>query len=127
MLQKTGCTRIISQDVFAPVIKAVGEELRKQGSSLQYDELPSLPKIWPQFGGDVNETVEPFPTSTESPSKEDIVFYLHSSGSTGLPKPIPQRQITVLHNCRSREFPLAHTLCMILHTNFVVSLSPICA
>ncbi|GJE93359.1 acetyl-CoA synthetase-like protein, partial [Phanerochaete sordida] len=32
---------------------------------------------------------------------EDIVVYLHSSGSTGLPRAIPQRQINVLHWCKS--------------------------
>lgn len=125
MVQKTSCTRIISQEAFAPVIKEIEVELRKKGTKLQYDELPALPKIWPQFGGNLDETVEPFPAPTKPHSKEDIVLYLHSSGSTGLPKPIPQSQVAVLQWCSSRE--CLSVQWSLYGSHVVISRSPNCA
>jgi long-subunit acyl-CoA synthetase (AMP-forming) len=103
MLQKTSCSHVVSQSTFAAIIDAVQLGMSEKQLSLQYDELPSLPRIFPQFGGDPTEPVEPFPPQTKPPMKDDIVLYLHSSGSTGLPKPIAQRQIAVLQWCNSRE------------------------
>ncbi|GJE99007.1 acetyl-CoA synthetase-like protein [Phanerochaete sordida] len=93
MLRKTSCTRIISQAAFAPIIAEVQAELEKEGLNLAVDELPALQQIFPDFGpaGEAAE-VEPFPAPARAPTDEDILLYLHSSGSTGFPKPIPQSQ-----------------------------------
>ena len=103
MLQKTSCHRIVSQAAFAPVIAEVQAELKKNGGDLIVDELPALQQIFPEFGPSSPETaVDPFPALAKAPRPDDIVLYLHSSGSTGFPKPIPQRQVTVLQWCNAR-------------------------
>ena len=96
MLEKTACHRIISQGMFDPLLDAVKADLAKRQFALEVDELPSLDRIFPQFGGDVNAKVKKFPQPEKPHDKYDIVLYLHSSGSTGFPKPIPQRQCAIL-------------------------------
>lgn len=95
MLEKISCHRIITQP--SPLISEVQSELGSRGFSLQVDELLPLPLIFPRFapaGSDVNVNVEvePYPASTEPYKPEDLVMYMHSSGSTGYPKPIPFNQ-----------------------------------
>ena len=96
--------RIISQPAFASVMADIKSELQKSGVDLTIDELPSLQQIFPDFGPSGDAKVHPFPAAEKRPAPEDIVLYLHSSGSTGFPKPIPQRQVTVLEWCNGREY-----------------------
>jgi acyl-coenzyme A synthetase/AMP-(fatty) acid ligase len=81
-------------------------ELGAKGYSIEYDKLPSLAQIFPRFqtANGTSSVVTPFPARSKALDNQDIVFYLHSSGSTGFPKPIPQRQIAVLEWCRACEY-----------------------
>ena len=101
MMKKTSCHRIISQEMFIPLVTSVKAELSDTGWNIVYTELPSLSSIFPTLGGSIDTKVTPFPPPAQPHKKDDIVFYLHSSGSTGFPKPIAQRQVNILQWCTS--------------------------
>ena len=103
LLEKTGCRRIIAEAAFSPTISVLTEQLAASGIKLHVDTLPMLHSVFPQFG-EVSDPlpVTPFPHSSEVHSMSDIVLYLHSSGSTGLPKPIALKEIQTLQWCLSR-------------------------
>lgn len=106
MLEKTFCYRMLSQSAFEHVLAELRFELAKKQLGLEYVELPPLPHIFPQFGGDeADYHVELFTGPDEPPRKDQIVLYLHSSGSTGFPKPVPQSQEAILEWCHSRTSP----------------------
>lgn len=60
--------------------------------------MPSIASVYPYLA---HETVEhPFqfyPQATQRPTKDDLCLYLHSSGSTGNPRPIPITHIFWKH------------------------------
>jgi acyl-coenzyme A synthetase/AMP-(fatty) acid ligase len=67
----------------------VKKELTASDFALNIKELPGLPDIYPHF---TRETIsEPF-ESIKIPARDTFVggtvMYIHSSGSTGFPKPI---------------------------------------
>lgn len=97
MLEKTSCHRIISQAMMGPLVSPTKAALEKKQFTLEYEELPDLLQIFPGLSGDAGKVdVVPFPAPVKPHDMDDIVLYLHSSGSTGFPKPIPQSQVAVL-------------------------------
>lgn len=116
MLEKTSCHRIITQPPFAPILSAVESTLKQKQFTLTTEQLPALPQIFPQFGdGSLAREFKPFPAPEKPHNMDDVVLYLHSSGSTGFPKPIAQKQRTVLEWCCSckhfyEELPTAERL-----------------
>jgi len=63
---------------------------------LVIEEVPSLHDIFPKVGVETeHDPFTPFKTNCE-PRLDEIAMYLHSSGSTGLPKAIPQTHQTLL-------------------------------
>ena len=63
---------------------------------LVIEEVPSLHDIFPKLGVETeHDPFTPFKTNYE-PRLDEIAMYLHSSGSTGLPKAIPQTHQTLL-------------------------------
>ncbi|KAG2047412.1 putative aminoadipate reductase [Suillus hirtellus] len=103
MMQKTGCRRLITtRHSLASLIDGVEAGLASatQTSQLQIDEIPALKYLYPSLvSGTPNEAVVPYP-SLDPPSSENVIlFYLHSSGSTGFPKPIPISNLTAIHWC----------------------------
>lgn len=100
MLEKTSCHRIISQATFGPVMDSIKTHLKPKCFAVHVDQLPALHDIFPSLSGEGNTSpVELFPPSNAPYNPEDIVMYIHSSGSTGFPKPIPQRQNSLLQWC----------------------------
>ena len=100
MLEKSGCHHIVSQPAFDGVVSSVKVQLEGKNHSLRVHELPSLHKIFPQLGGSQDSVaVDPFPPNPSPPSMDSPALYLHSSGSTGLPKPIPQSHIAAVEWC----------------------------
>ncbi|EKM57056.1 uncharacterized protein PHACADRAFT_208208 [Phanerochaete carnosa HHB-10118-sp] len=102
MLEITSCHRIISQPEFAPLVSAVKTQLGEKQYGLGVDSLPGLLEIFPDLNKNGRVApCTPYPRASKPHDMEDIVLYLHSSGSTGLPRAIPQRQINILHWCNS--------------------------
>ena len=92
MLEKTGCHRILSQPSLDHLIHQVKEELDMQNYALQVDELPALYDIFPSLSASADSSPpEPYPAAPAH-HPDDLVMYIHSSGSTGFPKPIPFTQ-----------------------------------
>jgi acyl-coenzyme A synthetase/AMP-(fatty) acid ligase len=64
---------------------------------LVIEEVPSLHDIFPKLGVETKaDSFTPFKTDYK-PKLDEIAMYLHSSGSTGFPKAIPQAHQTLLH------------------------------
>ncbi|KAG1750096.1 putative aminoadipate reductase [Suillus lakei] len=108
MMQKIRCHRLVTtQHSLASLIDGIKADFvscATQTSQLQIDEIPELKHLYPALvSGTPNEDIVPY-TSPASPSSEnDVLFYLHSSGSTGFPKPIPISNLTAIHWCITRE------------------------
>ncbi|EKM50782.1 uncharacterized protein PHACADRAFT_264266 [Phanerochaete carnosa HHB-10118-sp] len=103
MLKRTSCRKILGQASMHSLLTDVQSELENEKYALQVDSLPELEEIFPTLrGGGSTDLCESYPRSNEPFSMDDVVFYLHSSGSTGFPKPIPQRQADMLHTCSAR-------------------------
>lgn len=108
MLKKTNCHRLVTTQVtLKSLVDGVRDELatNEPGFDLDINEIPSLDEIYPKLG---KETVEhPFkeyPAPATRQPVTDIAAYLHSSGSTGFPKPIPQTYETFIGWASFRKF-----------------------
>ncbi|KAK7693158.1 hypothetical protein QCA50_002724 [Cerrena zonata] len=103
MLQKVNCHRIITQPSVASVISAVNTQMANLDYELQVDDLLPLSKAFPMFAseGPKNNYVAPYPPSTRPINPDRVVIYIHSSGSTGFPKPIPQTEKINLQWCKT--------------------------
>ncbi|KAG1790286.1 putative aminoadipate reductase [Suillus plorans] len=103
MMQKTKCRRLITTRLsLASLIDGVEAGLMSatQTSQLQIDEIPALKHLYPSLvSGTPNEAIVPYPSLGSPSSDNDVLFYLHSSGSTGFPKPIPISNLTAIHWC----------------------------
>ena len=107
MLRKTNCHRmIVSQTSLKDLITAIKAQLSQSGEAyaLQIEESPQLTLAYPHMGSEiVASPFTPFQKGENEPEKEDVMFYLHSSGSTGFPRPIPITFLTGNHFCLMRE------------------------
>ncbi|TFK74185.1 putative aminoadipate reductase [Pluteus cervinus] len=93
LLEKTSCHRLITtQSTLKPLFDGIKSQLSKTQPSfnLQIEEAPGLLSLFPELGGKGGKSPLPlWPHPAARPKDEDICLYLHSSGSTGFPKPIP--------------------------------------
>ena len=117
MLEKTSCHRVIVNSALAPLMDAVKAELSAKGSDyeVQVDELPDLYEMFPSLhpdkdGREISE-VTPYPNVSAEFSLDEPALYLHSSGSTGFPKPIKQTHRTMLEWCHSGMCAVPVELC----------------
>jgi len=81
------------------LLDAVKVELEATNTTheLAIEEVPSLGDIFPKLGVETkDDSFTPFETDYK-PKIDEIAMYLHSSGSTGLPKAIPQTHRILLH------------------------------
>lgn len=94
LLRKTSCHRLVATCVtLAPLIAGIQQELRNEDPEykLQVEEMPALSQIYPHLGAETQANAfESYVAPTIRPALDDIAMYLHSSGSTGFPKAIPQ-------------------------------------
>ncbi|KAF9445951.1 putative aminoadipate reductase [Macrolepiota fuliginosa MF-IS2] len=95
LLKVTSCHDLITTSATLPsdLLGGIKEELKQNHDNyeLRIDEMPSLDYMYPKLGNEIaSDPFDPYPLPSEPPSRDDIVIYLHSSGSTGLPKHVPQ-------------------------------------
>lgn len=102
LMERTKCHRIVSQPTFTSLTDAICAALPTDYPA-QVDNLPAFIDVFPALAS----TFDPpksvpglYPPAIRSYSPSDVVLYLHSSGSTGFPKPIPQTHTTILHWCK---------------------------
>ena len=90
MIEKTSCHRILSQKSLSSLTSAVLSQLSQKDYHVQLDELPSFPHIYPTLCSSKAQITKPPPYPTkDSGNQDEVILMLHSSGSTGFPKPIP--------------------------------------
>ena len=109
LIKTTSCRHIVSQAALAHPSGEVQSTLASVGYALLVHDLPSLHDVFPALSSRGHETqaVSHYPSSKKPFSLEDPALYLHSSGSTGLPKAIPHKISLSLRSCKSgTDFPI---------------------
>ena len=117
MMKDTSCHRLLTTQ---QTLHSLLEDVRSQLSAsdpdyeLKVDEVPSLSAIFPQLGKE--QASDPFEEYPAGPRRSltDVVLYIHSSGSTGLPKTISQNLGTM------NDWTKLRTFCFILSADGLV-------
>ncbi|KAJ7488848.1 putative aminoadipate reductase [Mycena latifolia] len=101
LLRTTGSHRLLTtKGSLGHLVGAVGAELVAQSPpyELSIEEIPLLGRLYPHLG---HETIEdpfiPYPSPATSTPLDAVALYLHSSGSTGFPKSIPETHRSIIH------------------------------
>ncbi|KAF8956600.1 hypothetical protein BDZ97DRAFT_2062868 [Flammula alnicola] len=100
LLKDTSCHRLLTTyQTLRPLVDEIKSELASTDASytLTVDEVPPLLEIFPKLGHEkVEHPFEEYPTGARPPI-DDVLMYLHSSGSTGFPKTITQTFKSMAH------------------------------
>ncbi|KAF8215591.1 hypothetical protein K438DRAFT_1954309 [Mycena galopus ATCC 62051] len=65
---------------------------------LSVEEIPLLGQLYPHLGQEtLKDPFAPYPSPSTRTALDNVAIYLHSSGSTGLPKCIPETHRTLIH------------------------------
>ncbi|KAF9044190.1 hypothetical protein BJ165DRAFT_1479638 [Panaeolus papilionaceus] len=102
MMSETSCHRILTTEKtlqgLVDNVRALYASSHPSGPHLIVDEMPPLLEIYPRLGCEsVEDPFEPYPKPSAKPSLDDVMIYLHSSGSTGMPKTIPHTYRSFIH------------------------------
>ncbi|PPQ75729.1 hypothetical protein CVT24_002582 [Panaeolus cyanescens] len=94
MMKDSSCSRILTTEkTLQPLISGIRAQFPKNhpnGPELVVEEMPPLDEIYPKLGRETAEDpFEPYPKAANKPPLDNVMLYLHSSGSTGMPKTIP--------------------------------------
>lgn len=88
MIRKTCCSRIVTVH---STHQTLMDAIRREASSLELtiDEIPAPGYAFPKLGREcASDPFVSYPSPTLPPELDCPAIYLHSSGSTGFPKPI---------------------------------------
>ncbi|KAJ7776525.1 putative aminoadipate reductase [Mycena maculata] len=100
LLRASSCHRIIATCVtLAPLLDALQKHIAESDPQfeLKIEEVPSLQQIYPNLGAEMPDSpFHPHWKQNSHPSVDDICMYIHSSGSTGLPRAIAQTHRAVM-------------------------------
>ncbi|KAJ7617794.1 hypothetical protein FB45DRAFT_932692 [Roridomyces roridus] len=93
LLQASSCHHIVATRVtLAPLLSRLEQHIAEADPefTLSVDEVPSLAQLYPNLGVETPECAfQPYPEGNAHPEPDDLLMYIHSSGSTGFPKAIP--------------------------------------
>ncbi|KIJ09827.1 hypothetical protein PAXINDRAFT_17112 [Paxillus involutus ATCC 200175] len=111
MMEKTDCSRIITlHHAHHLLVGGIHEELAGR-EPIIIDELPTLAYAFPKLGYEAeSDPHDPYPAAASRPDLDRPAMYLHSSGSTGFPKPIPHSYKVQIHWIRQRAIDSLHYL-----------------
>ncbi|KAG6371289.1 hypothetical protein JVT61DRAFT_9758 [Boletus reticuloceps] len=89
MMKKTNCSRIATLDhAHKVLIDGIRREIK--GEHLTVYEVPTLRYTFPKLGKEIaTDSFTAYPPPLKRPGLDSPAVYIHSSGSTGFPKPIP--------------------------------------
>ncbi|KAJ7487932.1 hypothetical protein FB451DRAFT_1225962 [Mycena latifolia] len=100
LLRKSSCHWVIATcATLHPLLAGVQTELAQvePNFGLRVEEIPSVAQIYPHLGSEQpNSALDSYLLHPVPLSLNDICIYLHSSGSTGFPKPIAHSHRTLL-------------------------------
>lgn len=104
LLLRTSCRRIASIiQTQAALLDDVQRLIGNIGNGLTILEIPSISDVYPHLGNESNiHPFAPYPKRSSTIRMSETCLYLHSSGSTGYPKPIAQNYKSQLSWMRSR-------------------------
>ena len=109
---KTSSHRLIAtRETLSDLMKGVKAEIFAKDPTyeLSIEELPALDAIFPRLGHEVEEDLFiPYPAVQIRPDLSEVCLYLHSSGSTGLPKVIPQTHKVQINWASSGTLKVLH-------------------
>ncbi|KAJ7488851.1 putative aminoadipate reductase [Mycena latifolia] len=101
LLKSTGSHRLLTtKGSLSHLVDAVASELSLQSPpyELSIEEIPLIRQIYPHLGHEtIDDGFVPYPGPATRPSFDELALYLHSSGSTGFPKPIPETHKNLIH------------------------------
>jgi acyl-CoA synthetase (AMP-forming)/AMP-acid ligase II len=90
LLKITSCHRMLIVGA-NPVVDAVRRLLADEKYAMEFLELPPLEKFYPSLGAATpaqEQKFERLPLPDPNAYARGVVIYMHTSGSTSLPKPI---------------------------------------
>ncbi|KAH0578600.1 hypothetical protein H2248_003740 [Termitomyces sp. 'cryptogamus'] len=105
MLMKTSCHRLLATSA---VLKTLIDETKARLASFSYEvqieEIPSPMVAYPQLAHETADyPFESYPAPSHRPIAMDTCMIVHSSGSTGIPKPILQSHLYVIQLAANLE------------------------
>ncbi|KIJ16134.1 hypothetical protein PAXINDRAFT_76105 [Paxillus involutus ATCC 200175] len=103
MMKKANCSRIVT---LAHAHRGLINDicLESEGSQLILDELPTLAHAFPKLGNEVAaDPFDAYPPPAKRPELHLPAIYVHSSGSTGFPKPIAHSYQFQIHWMTQRK------------------------
>ncbi|KAJ7141650.1 putative aminoadipate reductase [Mycena filopes] len=101
LLADVGCRQVLATSfTVAPLLTEVKEIFKQRKYAFTVADIPSTEAIFPRLGREVfADPFVPYESCVSEAPLSSVAFYLHSSGSTGLPKTIPQTHQSILHWC----------------------------
>ncbi|GLB33171.1 putative acetyl-CoA synthetase-like protein [Lyophyllum shimeji] len=97
LLEKSSCRRLITTSAtLKPLVDGLKSCIANTPlfEDLLIQDIPSFTTAYPQLARETAEhPFERYPGPSQRPRKDDLYLYLHSSGSTGFPKAIPQTHL----------------------------------
>ena len=110
LLMNSSSHRLIAtRETLGDLMKDVKAEIFAKDPTyeLSIEEMPALDVIFPRLGVEREEDeFIPYPAIAIRPALSDICMYLHSSGSTGLPKIVPQSHKVAINWANCGKFML---------------------
>ncbi|KAJ7785171.1 putative aminoadipate reductase [Mycena maculata] len=101
LLNNTDCHRLLmTKGSLSPLVDSVSAHLAATNPpyELFIEEIPLLGQIYPHLGHETPEDpFVPYPSPATRTALDSVAVYLHSSGSTGFPKSIPETHRNFIH------------------------------
>lgn len=117
LLKKTGCHEVIvgGGSAVTSLLAEAEAELKISNHTINVIELPPVEALYPHLCANDNTSVAKpvpsYPHPKNAESLDAIRFYIHSSGTTSLPKPIPIDE-RYLHYFKSSNCEFQHVVCL---------------
>lgn len=100
MLVKTNCHRIITTNASLRVLMNEVKTLKPADWELTIEDAPTVAQCYPHLGHETAaDPFTPYPEPATQLDLDTVFLYIHSSGSTGFPKPIASTTRTILSWC----------------------------
>ncbi|PPQ80241.1 hypothetical protein CVT25_003501 [Psilocybe cyanescens] len=101
MLKETDCHRLLAtQQTLKSLLANIKSELAEKspGFELTVEEMPAFYDVYPKLGQETkDDPFEEYPRPLVRPPLDNVMLYLHSSGSTGFPKSIAETFKIMVH------------------------------
>ena len=107
---------LLTQDSLLPLAKSAADSLTAKNHRVSIEDLLPLHHVFPTLArAHENGFHDPgrYPEPPKPWTPDDVAWILHSSGSTGLPKPVPQTQKMVMKWCKDSMYGSRVSNCLL--------------